>query len=51
VQFAGSQTAPAGINTWNPVFDITPAELIDVIVTEKGVIHHPDRAKITALFQ
>jgi methylthioribose-1-phosphate isomerase len=51
VQFAGKPTAPEGIATWNPVFDITPAELIDVIVTEKGVIHHPDKDKIAAIFQ
>jgi methylthioribose-1-phosphate isomerase len=51
VQFGGKPTAPEGIATWNPVFDITPAELIDVIVTEKGVIHHPDKDKIAAIFQ
>ena len=51
VQYAGKATAPEGIATWNPVFDITPAELIDVIVTEKGVIHHPDKDKIAAIFQ
>lgn len=48
---AGKQIAPHGIATWNPVFDITPAALIDVIVTEKGVIHHPDQHKIAAVFQ
>lgn len=50
VQYAGKPTAPEGIATWNPVFDITPAELIDVIVTEKGVIQQPDRQKIAAIF-
>ena len=29
------------IKAWNPVFDVTPAELIDVIVTEKGVVENP----------
>jgi methylthioribose-1-phosphate isomerase len=33
--------AAAGAKAWNPVFDITPAKLIDVIVTEKGAIHKP----------
>jgi len=33
---AGLREAPAGITTWNPVFDVTPAELIDVIITEAG---------------
>ena len=34
----------------NPAFDITPASLIDFIVTEKGVIHHPDAKKMLAVF-
>lgn len=29
------------VAAWNPVFDITPAELIDVIVTERGVVLNP----------
>jgi methylthioribose-1-phosphate isomerase len=32
------QTAPNGINVYNPAFDVTPAELITGIITEKGVI-------------
>ncbi len=31
-----------GIQAWNPVFDLTPAEMIDAIVTERGVVHQPD---------
>ena len=27
------------VTAWNPVFDVTPAALIDVIVTEKGTVH------------
>ncbi|MCK5359978.1 MAG: S-methyl-5-thioribose-1-phosphate isomerase, partial [Gammaproteobacteria bacterium] len=30
--------AAADAGAWNPVFDITPASLVDAIVTEKGVI-------------
>lgn len=30
--------AADGIDVWNPAFDITPAELIDGIVTEVGVV-------------
>ncbi|PKY03990.1 Methylthioribose-1-phosphate isomerase [Aspergillus campestris IBT 28561] len=30
--------AAKGINVWNPAFDITPAALIDGIITEKGVV-------------
>ncbi|KAI9714445.1 MAG: S-methyl-5-thioribose-1-phosphate isomerase [Bogoriella megaspora] len=29
--------AAEGINVWNPAFDVTPAELIDGIITEVGV--------------
>jgi len=29
------------VTAWNPVFDVTPAELIDVVVTERGVVLNP----------
>jgi methylthioribose-1-phosphate isomerase len=35
----------------NPVFDVTPADLVTALITEKGVIRKPDRGKITALFR
>ncbi|KAL9224200.1 hypothetical protein vseg_000262 [Gypsophila vaccaria] len=34
----GEQVAASGISVWNPAFDVTPANLITGIVTEKGVI-------------
>lgn len=34
----GRQTAPSGIDVYNPAFDVTPAELISAIVTERGII-------------
>ena len=34
----GQQTAPDGITTYNPAFDVTPVRLIDAIITEFGVI-------------
>ncbi|KAI9255519.1 S-methyl-5-thioribose-1-phosphate isomerase [Sporodiniella umbellata] len=34
------RTAAEGINVWNPSFDVTPAELISAIVTEKGVVEN-----------
>ncbi|KAK8949562.1 Methylthioribose-1-phosphate isomerase [Platanthera zijinensis] len=34
----GKQIAAPGIDVWNPAFDVTPANLITAIVTEKGVI-------------
>jgi len=29
------------VTGWNPVFDVTPAALIDAIVTERGVVQKP----------
>jgi methylthioribose-1-phosphate isomerase len=49
--FAGGQRVVAeGVAAWNPVFDVTPGPLIDVIVTEKGVIERPDEAAMRAVF-
>lgn len=33
----GRQTAPSGINVYNPAFDVTPAQYITAIITEQGV--------------
>jgi len=38
------------VGAWNPVFDVTPHELIDAIVTENGVIERPDAAAMRAAF-
>ncbi|MDH5517803.1 MAG: S-methyl-5-thioribose-1-phosphate isomerase [Gammaproteobacteria bacterium] len=42
------RVATEGAMAWNPAFDVTPAELVDAIVTEKGVIEKPDFDKMTA---
>ncbi|KAK9210037.1 hypothetical protein WN944_002406 [Citrus x changshan-huyou] len=34
----GEQVAASGISVWNPAFDVTPANLITGIITEKGVV-------------
>jgi methylthioribose-1-phosphate isomerase len=34
----GKVIAPPGIRCYNPAFDVTPADLIDGIITEKGLI-------------
>lgn len=47
---AGRRTVIDGAAAWNPVFDVTPASLIDAIVTERGVIEHPDRRAMESLF-
>lgn len=38
LQFAGVRTAPGGVRARNPAFDVTPAELVTAIVTERRVI-------------
>jgi methylthioribose-1-phosphate isomerase len=46
--FAGHRSAPENVRTRNPVFDVTPAHLIDAIITEKGISmmgDHPRRLK------
>lgn len=49
VAYGDRRVTPEGVNAWNPAFDVTPAALIDALVTEQGVVHQPDRAKIAAL--
>lgn len=47
---AGIEAPPPGVVAWNPVFDVTPAELVDCIVTERGVLEPPYDERIPALF-
>jgi methylthioribose-1-phosphate isomerase len=47
---AGRRTVAEGARAWNPVFDVTPHELIDALVTERGVITQPDAAALRAVF-
>ena len=47
---AGTRTVAEGVPAWHPVFDVTPASLIDAIVTEKGVTAQPDEARMRATF-
>jgi len=42
----GRQTAPDGVAVYNPAFDVTPAELISAIVTERGIIRPVNEATI-----
>lgn len=42
--------AAQNASAWNPVFDITPAGLVDAIVTEKAVIRKPDAQKMRVLW-
>jgi methylthioribose-1-phosphate isomerase len=37
----GRRLTPEGVAAYNPAFDVTPAELVTAIVTERGVIRPP----------
>ena len=45
----GGKRVGADVPAFNPVFDVTPADLIDVFITEKGVVERPDAAKMAQL--
>lgn len=50
LSLSGQRIAAQKATAWNPVFDVTPAELVDAIVTEKAVITRPDRVKMKVLW-
>lgn len=47
---AGVRTTADGVQAWNPVFDVTPAALVDALVTERGVLERPEAARMAAAF-
>jgi len=49
--FAGVRVAPAGIKVWNPAFDVTPNELIDAIITERGIARRPYKQSLRDLIK
>ena len=49
-KFYAQSQAPAGVKCYNPAFDVTPAELISGIVTEKGVFRYPFADAFQAAF-
>ncbi len=48
-EFAGKQVTPKGVNIFNPAFDVTPAELVTAIITERGVAYPPYGESLRAL--
>jgi methylthioribose-1-phosphate isomerase len=48
--FGAVQWADSGVAVRNPAFDITPAELVTALITERGVIRAPYNEGIAALF-
>jgi len=49
IWMGGKRIVPEGVAVENPAFDVTPAELIDAIVTERGVIEPVKAATVQAL--
>ena len=41
--------APAGVKTYNPAFDVTPAKYITAVITEKGIVRPPYSENLAAL--
>jgi methylthioribose-1-phosphate isomerase len=39
----GAPVAPASVPSYNPAFDVTPAELVTAFITDRGVIRAPFR--------
>ncbi len=46
----GRLTAPADVPVYSPAFDVTPAELVTAIVTDRGVLRPPYPEAIRELF-
>ena len=46
----GRLTAPADVPVYSPAFDVTPAELVTAIVTDRGVLRPPYDVSIKAMF-
>lgn len=44
--FRNQRTAPREVSVWNPAFDITPAELITGIITDRGVFSPSEISKV-----
>ncbi|MDF1745775.1 MAG: S-methyl-5-thioribose-1-phosphate isomerase [Gimesia sp.] len=42
----GKQTAPEGVEVYNPAFDVTPAKYITGIITERGLIQPVTTAEV-----
>lgn len=49
--YADLEWAPKDIQVRNPAFDVTPAELVTALITEKGVAVSPTAEKILQLFE
>ncbi len=49
-EYHGGRATPDGVGAWNPAFDVTPNDLIDAIITEKGVVRPPFRENLAKVW-
>ena len=47
--YGGIRWAPPGVSVANPAFDVTPAQLITALITERGAVRSPDERRIREL--
>jgi methylthioribose-1-phosphate isomerase len=47
--FGGIRVAPEGVRVYSPAFDVTPASLIEAIITDRGVARPPYGVALAAL--
>jgi methylthioribose-1-phosphate isomerase len=48
-EFSGKPIAPKGVEVFNPAFDVTPAELVTAIITERGIAYPPFQESLSNL--
>jgi methylthioribose-1-phosphate isomerase len=49
--YRGTRWAPEGVSVRNPAFDVTPAELVTAIISERGIASPPYLESIAALLK
>ena len=49
-KFFAKPTAPKGVKCFNPAFDVTDAELVTAIVTERGICRYPYTKSLAGMF-
>ena len=49
VEISGKRLAPPGISVYGPAFDVTPAELVTAIITDRGLCWPPYREALSQL--
>jgi len=49
IEISGRCLAPPGIEVFSPAFDVTPAELVTAIITDRGVCRPPYRESLSRL--